>query len=148
MRAKYRSALKARPVDRLRRCLQCAGAELTARQFILDCRRMHELALIQSIVAAVEERVQPARVDVVRLEIGHLAGVSEQALRFCFDVCTRGTILEDAVLEIEGIAGRARCRRCGCDVAMESFLEICTCGSSELEVVAGEELRIRNVEVH
>jgi Zn finger protein HypA/HybF involved in hydrogenase expression len=31
---------------------------------------------------------------------------------------------------------------------MESFLEICTCGSSELEVVAGEELRIRNVEVH
>ena len=109
---------------------------------------MHELALIQSIVAAVEERVQPARVDIVRLEIGQLAGVSEQALRFCFDVCTRGTILEGAALEIAGIVGRARCRRCGSEMAMESFLETCACGSTELEVVAGEELRIRNVEVH
>jgi hydrogenase nickel incorporation protein HypA/HybF len=109
---------------------------------------MHELALIQSIVAAVEERVQPARVDIVRLEIGQLAGVSEQALRFCFDVCTRGTSLEGAALEVLGIAGRARCRRCGSEMAMESFLDMCACGSSELEVVAGEELRIRNVEVH
>jgi hydrogenase nickel incorporation protein HypA/HybF len=109
---------------------------------------MHELALIQSIVAAVEERVQPARVDVVRLEIGRLAGVSEQALRFCFDVCTRGTSLEGAALEIEGVAGRARCRRCGNEIALESFLESCACGSTELEVVAGEEMRIRNVEVH
>jgi len=25
---------------------------------------------------------------------------------------------------------------------------MCSCGSTELEVVAGEELRIRNVEVH
>jgi len=109
---------------------------------------MHELALIQSIVAAVAERVQPARVDLVRLEIGQLAGVSEQALRFCFDVCTRGTILEGAALEVLGIAGRARCRRCGSEMAMESFLDMCACGSTELEVVAGEELRIRNVEVH
>jgi hydrogenase nickel incorporation protein HypA/HybF len=111
-------------------------------------RAMHELALIQSIVAAIEERVQPARVDVVRLEIGELAGVSAEALRFCFDVCARGTALEGAVLEIEGVAGRARCRKCGNEVGMASFLELCTCGSAELEVLAGQELRIRNVEVH
>ncbi len=109
---------------------------------------MHELALIQSIVAAVAARVHPARVDVVRLQIGQLAGMSAEALRFCFDVCARGTALEGAALEIEGIAGRALCRRCGSEIAMESLVDICACGSSELEVVAGEELRIQNVEVH
>jgi hydrogenase nickel incorporation protein HypA/HybF len=117
-------------------------------QVLPKLRAVHELALIQSIVSAIEERVQPARVDVVRLEIGALAGVSAEALRFCFDVCARGTALEGAVLEIDGVAGRARCRTCGSEVGMASFLDLCSCGSAELEVLAGEELRIRNVEVH
>ncbi len=122
---------------------------MTAEGGFLHLRAMHELALIQSIVTAVEERVQPAHVDVVRLQLGQLAGVSQEALLFCFDVCTRGTLLEGAVLEIEGIGGRARCRGCGAHVAMETFLETCgACGSAELEVVEGNELRIRNVEVH
>jgi len=108
---------------------------------------MHEVALVESIVAAIEERVRPAQVQRVRLQVGQLAGVQPEALRFCFDVCARGTSLEGARLDIQDIEGRARCRQCAREMAMSSFLDFCACGSAELDVLAGEELRIQNVEV-
>jgi hydrogenase nickel incorporation protein HypA/HybF len=108
---------------------------------------MHELALMESIVAAVEERIRPARAARVRLQIGRLAGVMPDALRFCFDVCTRGTGLEGAALEIDEIGGRATCRACGGEIAMESFLDACPCGSFDVDLIAGQELRVKEVEV-
>jgi hydrogenase nickel incorporation protein HypA/HybF len=109
---------------------------------------MHEHALMESVVAAVEEEVHPARVACVRLQIGRLSGALPAALRFCFDVCARGTALEGAALEILEIEGRARCRTCGREQAVQSFLDLCACGSADLDVLAGRELRIHQVEVH
>jgi hydrogenase nickel incorporation protein HypA/HybF len=108
---------------------------------------MHELSLMESVVAAVVERVGLARVTTVRLEVGRLSAVVPEALRFCFDVCARGTALEGARLEIREIPGRARCRSCGVERSIGSYAEICECGGTDLRVVAGEELRVKNVEV-
>jgi hydrogenase nickel incorporation protein HypA/HybF len=108
---------------------------------------MHELAITESMVAAVAEKVGPARVARVRLQVGRLAGVVPDALRFCFETCARGTTLEGAALEIDEIDARGRCRRCGTEIAMASFLEVCPCGGMEVEMLAGQELRIKNVEV-
>lgn len=109
---------------------------------------MHELAMMESIVDAVEEQVGPARVSCVRLQIGSLTGVVPDALRFCFDVCARGTTLEGARLEIDEIPGRGRCRACGSEMALVTFVDLCPCGSAELEITAGRELRVRELEVH
>jgi hydrogenase nickel incorporation protein HypA/HybF len=108
---------------------------------------MHELAITESMVAAVAERVGATRVARVRLQVGSLAGVVPHALRFCFEICARGTVLEGAALEIDEIAGRGSCRQCGAEIAMGSFLDACGCGSTDLAVLAGEELRIKHVEV-
>jgi hydrogenase nickel incorporation protein HypA/HybF len=107
---------------------------------------MHELAITESMIAAVAERVGPARVARVRLQVGQLAGVVPEALQFCFDVCARGTTLEGAALEIDEVPGRGRCRQCGAEIAMASFLDGCGCGSVELDLISGQELRIKNVE--
>jgi len=61
---------------------------------------MHELALTQSIVEACVERAEGAQVRRVTLEIGQLAAVMPEALRFCFDVCADGTALKGARREI------------------------------------------------
>ena len=108
---------------------------------------MHELAITESMVAAVADKMGPARVARVRLQVGRLAGVVPHALRFCFETCARGTMLEGAALEIDEIDARGRCRRCGAEVAVASFLDVCSCGSTELDLLAGQELRIRDVEV-
>ncbi len=108
---------------------------------------MHELAITESVVAAVAERVDGARVTRVALAIGRLSGVVPDAVRFCFDLCAKGTPLEGSRLEIVEVEGRARCRECGALQVVDDWLALCGCGSADLDVSAGRELRIREVEV-
>jgi hydrogenase nickel incorporation protein HypA/HybF len=108
---------------------------------------MHELALTQEIVEIVRERAGDRRVRRVVLEIGKLSAVLPDAVRFCFDLCAEGTAAEGAVLEILEPAGRARCRACGGEVALERPFGRCACGSSDLDWISGEELKIREMEV-
>lgn len=108
---------------------------------------MHELAMMERVVEAVIEQVGDRRIAVVRLEIGTLAGVAVDAMRFGFDVCTAGTSLEGATLDIVEIAARARCHHCGSEHPLASYAMPCACGSFDRELVAGDELRLTEVEV-
>lgn len=108
---------------------------------------MHELALMTSLVETVSERVAGARVISVKLEVGRFTCVVPDALSFCFEICAEGTALEGATLEIDQVPGRARCNDCGAEIAQTGWLALCDCGSANLELLAGQELRIREVEV-
>lgn len=108
---------------------------------------MHELSITQSIVAAVAERLPDARVVGVRLEIGMLSGVVVDSVRFCFDLVTEGTNLEGARLRVDQPAGRFRCRRCAAEFGHDFPIATCACGSTDVAVLAGQELRIKSVEV-
>lgn len=110
-------------------------------------RVVHELAVMESVVETVREQLGPEAVTLVRLEIGELAGVDHAALRFCFEVCTAGTPLAGAELDIVRIAGRARCRSCGGEHPAPSLASPCPCGSFDRELVAGDELRLKEIEV-
>ena len=61
---------------------------------------MHELALATEVVSICTARADGARVVRVRLEVGRLAAVLPDALRFCFDACAHGTPVEGAALDI------------------------------------------------
>ncbi|MGH3980201.1 MAG: hydrogenase maturation nickel metallochaperone HypA [Pseudonocardiaceae bacterium] len=108
---------------------------------------MHELSITQSVVDAVCERMGEAQVRRVQLEIGRLSGVVVDSVQFCFDLVATGTTLDGAVLEIIEPAGRARCRNCAAEFECNDLLALCECGSADLELLAGEELRIKEVEV-
>lgn len=108
---------------------------------------MHEMSITQSVVEAVCNRMGDAPVRRVCLEIGKLSGVVPDSVQFCFDLITVGTTLEGAELEIIQPSGQARCRDCGAEFAMNDLLMLCECGSANRELLAGEELRIREVEV-
>ncbi|NIJ13803.1 hydrogenase nickel incorporation protein HypA/HybF [Saccharomonospora amisosensis] len=108
---------------------------------------MHELSIAKSMVDAVLEQTAPDRVVAVHLELGKLSGVEVDAIDFCFDVVTRGTRLEGARLSIEQPAGQGRCRRCGAEFAVTSLLSECACGSLDIELSSGDQVRIRHVEV-
>ncbi len=108
---------------------------------------MHELSITASIVEACAERAAGARVARVTVEIGRLTCVLPDALRFCFDVCTEGTSLEGSELEIIEIPGRARCRRCGAEVALDDLATPCGCGSHDLQRIAGDDLKVKEMEL-
>ena len=109
---------------------------------------MHELALMESLVQAVSEHVGDQRVAIVRVEVGQLTAVVPEALRFCFDVCARGTCMDGAELEIIEIPGWATCRACGAAAAVGGALLLCSqCGGADVDVTSGQELRLKNLEV-
>lgn len=108
---------------------------------------MHEVALMDGILDEVSARVGERRVALVHLEIGELAGVSSDALRFCFELCATTPPFVDAKLEIETIGGAARCNICGVELAMPMLGTPCSCGSFDRSITRGRELRLAFVEV-
>jgi hydrogenase nickel incorporation protein HypA/HybF len=108
---------------------------------------MHELAITERVVSVVAERVGDAKVVRVQLALGKLSGVVPGSVRFCFDVCTAGTALAGAELDIVETPGRAQCRDCSAEVEVDELVARCPCGSFNLEVQTGREVRITEVEV-
>ncbi len=62
---------------------------------------------MDDLVTTIASEVGDARVLAVFLEVGRDAGAVPRALSFCFDVCSRGTSLEGASLEIHETDGDA-----------------------------------------
>ncbi|HEY4460926.1 MAG TPA: hydrogenase maturation nickel metallochaperone HypA [Pseudonocardiaceae bacterium] len=108
---------------------------------------MHELSITQSVVDAVQERLPDTRIAEVRLEIGKLSGIVADSVRFCFDLVVAGTPLEGARLDIDEPGGRARCTECDAEFDVDDLILLCPCGSANVAVLTGQQLRIRSVEV-
>jgi hydrogenase nickel incorporation protein HypA/HybF len=108
---------------------------------------VHELAIAESVVDSVTQRLPGAAVTCVHLEIGALSGVVPDSIRFCFDLAAEGTGLAGARLEITEPAARCRCRVCGAEFQPDSPIVLCACGSPDVAVLAGEELKIVSVQV-
>lgn len=112
---------------------------------------MHELGITQSIVEIAERTAKQQGVEKilsVTVEVGTLSGVVPEAMEFCFEACSKGTLLEGARLLIEKIPARARCRDCAREFPLEELLACCPqCESIASELLSGEELRIKEMEV-
>jgi len=68
---------------------------------------MHEMSLAMGVLQIVEEAARAQRFRRVRsvlLEIGELSMVEAEAMRFCFDAVSRGTLAEGAVLNVVEVA--------------------------------------------
>ena len=108
---------------------------------------MHELAITEGVVDAVTQRLPDARVSCVHLEIGAMSGVVADSVLFCFDLVTHGTNLEGARLEISELPAHCQCRDCGTEFEPDGPIALCPCGSADVAILAGTELRIMSVEV-
>jgi hydrogenase nickel incorporation protein HypA/HybF len=107
---------------------------------------MHELGIAQEVVTLVAGHAG-GKVTRVVLEIGKLSAILPDAVRFCFDLCSEGTVVAGATLDIIEIPGRARCRDCGGEVVLDRPFGRCQCGGTDLEWLTGEELRVKEYEV-
>lgn len=112
---------------------------------------MHEMALAEGIVQIVESAARANDAQAVRavwLELGALSHVEQEALRFSFDVVTRGTVAAGARLEVLTTPGLAWCMPCGESVGLARLGDPCPkCGSHQLQVTQGEEMRVKEIEI-
>lgn len=88
------------------------------------------------------------RVKAVWLEIGELSSVEPDAMLFSFDAVTRGSLADGATLNIIRVPGEAWCMQCSKSVNVKQRFDACPdCGSYQLQVTGGEEMKIKELEV-
>ena len=108
---------------------------------------MHEMAITQSVVDAVCEHAAGRRVHSVKVEVGALCAVVPDSMQFCFELATEGTAADGARLELNVHPGMAHCRTCANEFELHDPILLCPCGSADVEVVAGRDLKILSMEV-
>jgi hydrogenase nickel incorporation protein HypA/HybF len=111
---------------------------------------MHEMTLAESVLQIVEDAARREglrRVRAVHLEIGQLASVEPDAMRFCFDAVARDSVAEGARLEIVTTAGAAWCNACLAPVALAELGAPCPhCGGYQLRLTEGTGMRVMELE--
>jgi Zn finger protein HypA/HybF involved in hydrogenase expression len=102
---------------------------------------MHEIGLIEPIVAQIGERSAGRPVLSVNLRIGALHRVVPDALQMSWDLVAAGTPAAAALVTMVEIPASWRCRGCGAEVG-----GLCPCGSTEApDLISGDELTIESV---
>ena len=112
---------------------------------------MHEMSLAEGVRGIVEDAARAqsfARVRAVVLEIGQLAAVEVDALRFCLDVVLRDTLAEGARIDVHSVPGTGWCMHCADTVAITQLYDACPrCGSHQVQATGGTEMRVKELEV-
>lgn len=112
---------------------------------------MHEMSLAENVRSIIEQASREqgfSRVRCVALEIGKLAAVEPEAMRFCFDAAMQGSVAEGATLEIIETPGTGQCQQCGASMPISTLYEACaSCGSYAVQVIGGDAMRVKELEV-
>jgi hydrogenase nickel incorporation protein HypA/HybF len=113
---------------------------------------MHEMGIVQSIIGILQEQAdihKARRITEVRLEFGALTAVMPDAVRFAFDVLSRGTVSEGAKLDIRILPIKMKCLDCGAVKETETYAPLCPeCASAAVLVIQGkDEIRIASIQI-
>ena len=115
---------------------------------------MHEMAIAQSLADILRQEIAKRNlgsITTVRVKYGRLSTVVPDALTFSFEILAQGTELEGAVLEMEEIPIRVRCRACAGEFTPEEesliYMPCPRCGEEfGHEILTGKELYIDSIE--
>jgi hydrogenase nickel incorporation protein HypA/HybF len=110
---------------------------------------MHEMALAEGILQIVEDAVRDrtvARVKEIHLDIGALAGVEVEALRFCLDVVLSNGVAAGAEVALNVTPGEGWCLACAERVSIAALYDPCPrCGGYQVQATGGTEMRVKEL---
>ncbi|ALU11783.1 hydrogenase nickel incorporation protein HypA [Ignicoccus islandicus DSM 13165] len=134
---------------------------------------MHEGSYAQMIISSVldflkNKNLENVRVKKIKMRIGELSLIDIEALKNAMEIYSIGTPLEGAQLEVELVKSEFKCRNCGAQWSfrdvypdlevnlpilhlyphlISEILKCPRCGSSDVEIVKGEEFQIVSIEI-
>ena len=112
---------------------------------------MHELGIAESVLNAALEAARKngaAKVEVVRLRVGALSGVVEEALTFAFESLAEDTPAQGAQLLVEAVPVTCYCVPCAQEFEAPRFSYRCpVCQTLSQEVRRGRELELISIAV-
>ena len=112
---------------------------------------MHESSITDSLLSLALEKAVEAkakRITRINLVVGDLAGVVPECVQFYFDVISKNTLADGAVLAWETRPTRIRCRKCNKEFTPASHDWACPdCHELSMEIVSGRECYMESIEV-
>jgi hydrogenase nickel incorporation protein HypA/HybF len=108
---------------------------------------VHELSICTALASIVERHADGRAVARVHLDVGHLRQVVPDTLRFSWELVVAGTALEGSVLDVNHVPAAIRCRTCGEHTTLSAPVFRCGCGSTLVDVVAGDELVVTSLDL-
>lgn len=113
---------------------------------------MHELAITQELVSIAQSQALAhgaKTISSITVEIGTLSGVIAEAMTFCYDSCTQGTLLEGSQLKIITTIALGWCPDCEQQREMDPASLACIeCGGFFIKPQQGTELRLIELETN
>jgi hydrogenase nickel insertion protein HypA len=119
---------------------------------------MHELSMADAIVKTaidVAEKNDAQEITEVTIEVGKLAMLNPEQLKFMIEVLSEDTLLEKAEVVINEIPIEIKCRSCnfeGLAVSDDSdhYVPIVTCPECEgrdIEIIKGRECNVKTIKI-
>ncbi|MCL2216728.1 MAG: hydrogenase maturation nickel metallochaperone HypA, partial [Defluviitaleaceae bacterium] len=89
---------------------------------------MHEASIAESILHSATEHSGGAKVKQIDLVIGESSGILGDSLCMYFDIFAENTICQDAIIKIETVKPKLKCKVCGEFFVRKPFCFECDCG--------------------
>lgn len=110
---------------------------------------MHELGVLNSMVHTIERIIKEQHLSEVQklvIEVGELSGIVPRYLEKSWPAASYKTFMENTELELIVVPGIVKCRSCGRVFnAVYSDLSCPDCGSSEMDILEGNDLIIKEI---
>ncbi len=113
---------------------------------------MHEMAIVQSIMDIVWQQAEAnnaKRVVRICLEFGKLTAVQPESIDFAFEILSKGTLAEGAIVDVDIIPIKVHCMDCSETQTVDTYQAFCpSCSDGTLQIIAGrDEMRIAAIEI-
>jgi len=112
---------------------------------------MHEFSLMAGVIDAVEASAREnnaSRVVEIKLVIGEMTEVLEEAMNFALEVLAPQTLVEGARLTMTKVVPQSRCLACDTVFEHDRYHFACpACDSLATELLAGKEMYIESIEI-
>jgi hydrogenase nickel incorporation protein HypA/HybF len=107
---------------------------------------MHEFSLAVEVMKISQneaEKNHARSVSEITIEVGNMSGVEADAFESALGLLTKGSILENACLNIIRKKGTGKCIACNLDFVMNQRMDTCPkCGSFPSQIKGGNEFRV------
>lgn len=121
---------------------------------------MHEYSVameIYEVVLKTAMKNDATKVISVDLELGELTHINPEQLVFCLESIAKGSLMEDATLNLIGIPPKVKCK-CGYEGVLDAKryhtisdlafnLSCPRCGNPVPELTSGKEINVRNIKI-
>lgn len=112
---------------------------------------MHELAVTEQILNLAlhhAREAQARQVTDLHLKIGALSTIIDESVQFYWDIVSKDSLCQGAVLHFERVPATLHCQTCNLDYTLEQELTACpNCNGIQVKIISGQEFELTSIDI-